>query len=185
MDTDVIFAKKPSLVLEEIKPPSIKRHIESKHFSVWELFEGVLFKVNNNSFFYSNCVFQQNMKQKEKRPEVQQVDLLFPSPSGTKLSQGQGKKEEEGMLHNTHSWYTVFGKQYPFFENESHCKSLSWVQRWNIFLRFLDFLLPTSVLLQDLFAISFEKYWQQPAGSLATTYGWSTRNYNNIYLCML
>jgi hypothetical protein len=103
MDTDVIFAKNPSLVLEEIKPPSIKRHIESKHFSVWELFEGVLFKVNNNSFFYSNCVFQQNMKQKEKRPEVQQVDLLFPSPSGTKLSQGQGKKEEEGMLHNTHS----------------------------------------------------------------------------------
>ena len=80
MDTDVIFAKNPSLVLEEIKPPSIKGHIESKHFSVWELFEGVLFKVNNNSFFYSNCVFQQNMKQKEKRPEVQQVDLLFPSP---------------------------------------------------------------------------------------------------------
>ena len=33
-DIDVIFAKKPSLVLEEIKPPSIKRHIESKHFSV-------------------------------------------------------------------------------------------------------------------------------------------------------
>ena len=27
MDTDVIFAKNPSLVLEEIKPPSIKRHI--------------------------------------------------------------------------------------------------------------------------------------------------------------
>ena len=73
--------------------------------------------VNNNSFFYSNCVFQQNMKQKEKRPEVQQVDLLFPSPSGTKLSQGQGKKEEEGMLHNTHSWYTVFGKYRVFAGN--------------------------------------------------------------------
>ena len=106
MDTDVIFAKNPSLVLEEIKPPSIKRHIESKHFSVWELFEGVLFKVNNNSFFYSNCVFQQNMKQKEKRPEVQQVDLLFPSPSGSNLSQGQGKKRK--VCYTIHILDTLF-----------------------------------------------------------------------------